>query len=604
MMQRISGGSVTTPPEWALLQRHLFEAMGAAAEAFVERYTHDDGTLVWREAWPGMDGSDDGYESFGNFSLFHALGGPDFFDPLARRLWEAVTRQFTAYGQVEREFDGYYDWMHHGESYTYTYFFGLADPTRQADRDRARRFAAMYLGEDPLAPNWDAEHRLIRSPITGSRGPRFENSAVDWVTHRPILAAYPPPFEDIPGVPGPLCDWNDDGVFAEVLQRLNARMMRGDVPLNLTSTSLMTHAYCLTGDEQYRTWVLEYTTAWRERAQRNGGLLPDNVGPSGEIGECLEGKWYGGYYGYRWPHGIMTILEPAVIAAANCLLLTGDREWLDLPRSQFDRLAALGEYRDGRLFVPHRHGDQGWYDFRPFDARFHLYLWYLSQDTQDWERLCSLGPRDGWEHVHGRRDKGDQGHAAPWIRYLEGAVPDYPEQILRANLAEMHRRLVAIKADRSSVDEQDVHHWQQLNPVGTEALVQLTCGGPQFVYHGGLLHCRLRHFDPARRRAGLPPDMAALVEAVTPERTVLRLVNLNPVAERTVIVQAGAFGEHQFDTVTIEPDGAPLPVGGRHLDVRVPPGHEVRLTLRLSLHQNRPTYAAPWHGDRIPEVAW
>ncbi len=42
-----------------------------AAVEFVERYTRPDGTLVWREQWPGMDGSDDPYEGFQNFSLFY-----------------------------------------------------------------------------------------------------------------------------------------------------------------------------------------------------------------------------------------------------------------------------------------------------------------------------------------------------------------------------------------------------------------------------------------------------------------------------------------------------------------------------------------------------
>ena len=54
--------------------------------------------------------------------------------------WDAVTRQFTAYGQVHNEFDAYYDWMHHGESSLYIYYFGLADPYVTRDRDRALRF--------------------------------------------------------------------------------------------------------------------------------------------------------------------------------------------------------------------------------------------------------------------------------------------------------------------------------------------------------------------------------------------------------------------------------------------------------------------------------
>ena len=49
--------------------------MNEAAPKFQERYTRDDGTLIWRDEFPGMDGSDDGYESFYNWPLFYALGG-------------------------------------------------------------------------------------------------------------------------------------------------------------------------------------------------------------------------------------------------------------------------------------------------------------------------------------------------------------------------------------------------------------------------------------------------------------------------------------------------------------------------------------------------
>ena len=117
------------PPEWALWERHLLDHFYTAAMEFVQKYTREDGTLIWRDEWPGMDGSDDGYESFYNFPLYYALGGPEEIHALARRLWDAVTRQFTRYGQIHNEFDGYYDWMHHGEAYTNFYFFGLADPT-------------------------------------------------------------------------------------------------------------------------------------------------------------------------------------------------------------------------------------------------------------------------------------------------------------------------------------------------------------------------------------------------------------------------------------------------------------------------------------------
>ncbi|MCA1594851.1 MAG: hypothetical protein LC772_00265, partial [Chloroflexi bacterium] len=270
-----------SPPRWALLQRRLLDTMSRAAAEFTDRYTRPDGSLIWRETWRGMDGSDDGYESFYNFPLLAALGGDMAIDALARREWEAVTTQFTRYGQVYREFDGYYDWMHHGESSLLFYFLGLTNPGDLRMLGRARRFAAMYMGEDSEADNYDPERRQIRSPINGSRGPRFKNSAEDWVTHRPILADYPSPFEDVPGCVDGRANWNDDAIFEEILQRMNDRMMRCDIPLNLTATSLMTHAFLLTGEEKYRAWVLDYTSAWIDRAKQNGGILPDNVGPSG-----------------------------------------------------------------------------------------------------------------------------------------------------------------------------------------------------------------------------------------------------------------------------------------------------------------------------------
>ena len=123
------------PPEWALWERQLLDRLYPAALEFVRRYMREDGTLIWRDQWPGMDGSDDGYESFYNFPLYYALGGPEELNALSRRLWDAVTKQFTQYGLVHHEFDAYYDWMHHGESNLYIYYFGLADPTVAADPD-------------------------------------------------------------------------------------------------------------------------------------------------------------------------------------------------------------------------------------------------------------------------------------------------------------------------------------------------------------------------------------------------------------------------------------------------------------------------------------
>jgi len=585
--------SPVAPPRWALMERHLFDVMHEAAVAFVKRYTRPDGTLVWRDEWPGMDGSDDGYESFFNFPLYYALGGHEELHTLARKEWDAVTRQFTEYGLVHNEFDAYYDWMHHGESYIYIYFYGLADPTVAKDRARALRFAGMYMGEDPEAPNYDAEHKLIRSPINGSRGPRFVNTAEDWSTHREVLSHYPLPYDDIPGVTDGKA-WVDDKLFPKILEAMNERMMRSDVPQNLACTSLITNAYLYTGHQKYKRWVLEYVDAWRQRVRDNNGIMPDNVGPSGKIGEHTGGKWWGGYYGWKWPHGFFTIVEPATIAAENAYLLTGDAAYLSLPRSQLDLIAGLAKTEKGRRVYPNRHDERGWFDYRGLRPTYHIHLWNMSQTKADWERLERLRGDEDWNVVGDFRSKGDYGHEAPWVRYVTGHNPEYPERILEVSYSQIRQRMDKMAKDDTDPKTWDVHHWQEINPVVLEGLVQLTLGGPQPVYHGGLLHCRLRYFDPARRRPGLPLDVAALVERIEPDRTIVQLVNTSPQHARELIIQAGAFGEHTFTTARLAEAKKPVTVDDKHLRIRLAPGAGAKLELGMKRYNNRPAYGSPW----------
>ena len=67
----------STAPEWAVRQRQLFDQMNRAAPRFVDKYTRADGTFIWRDEWPGMDGLDDGYDAYLSFTLFYMLGGSE-----------------------------------------------------------------------------------------------------------------------------------------------------------------------------------------------------------------------------------------------------------------------------------------------------------------------------------------------------------------------------------------------------------------------------------------------------------------------------------------------------------------------------------------------
>jgi hypothetical protein len=92
---------------------------------------------------------------------------------------------------------------------------------------------------------------------------------------------------------------------------------------------------------------------------------------------------------------------------------------------------------------------------------------------------------------------------------------------------------------------------------------------------GGLINARLRYFDPQRKRAGVPEDVAALVSELTDTRTVVTLVNLSPSEPRTVIVQGGAYGEHQLISATV--GEKTVPVNSPLLSVQLEPGCGNRL---------------------------
>ena len=215
------------------------------------------------------------------------------------------------------------------------------------------------------------------------------------------------------------------------------------------------------------------------------------------------------------------------------------------------QIRALGDRADSWV-VPYCYGDSGWSDWQPLAPMYPLAIWNVSGDEVDRDMVSTIREREtyDWRKVFSFHSKEDAGHEQPWFAYIQGENPDYPEQILRASLAQVYRRMEQVRRDETDPRDNHIHWWQQLNPVTTEALIQLTLGAPQLLYNGGLLLAPIRHFDPDSDRPGLPPDVAALVESVEGERVDLHLVNLSALSERTVRVQAGTLGEHEFAQVT------------------------------------------------------
>ncbi|MEX0927372.1 MAG: hypothetical protein WD208_11790 [Dehalococcoidia bacterium] len=82
------------------------------------------------------------------------------------------------------------------------------------------------------------------------------------------------------------------------------------------------------------------------------------------------------------------------------------------------------------------------------------------------------------------------------------------------------------------------------------------------------------------------------MDTLSADETAVTLVNLNPVKERTLVVQGGAYGEHQVVSVTAE--GREIEVDHPHFTVHLAPGSGERLLIRMNLYVNQSTFAFPW----------
>ena len=110
---------------------------------------------------------------------------------------------------------------------------------------------------------------------------------------------------------------------------------------------------------------------------------------------------------------------------------------------------------------------------------------------------------------------------------------------------------------------------------------------------GSPLYCRLRYFDPAGKRAGIPEDTAALVEKLTADSVTVTLVNTDPVVPKDVVIQGGAYAEHDIVSVT-EDGGTKTSIGGSAFSVRLDPGCGAKLVIEMKRYANQPTLAFPW----------
>ena len=569
--------SPMAPPRWARLERQLLADNVPACREFFQKYFDDRGYLQCVVRWGANDGPDDAFENFNRWPELHALGAGDDVLQMFVKGHEGLLKQYTEarttevpiarQGMYYKEFIVQSDWMHHGEGLQLFNRMGLSIPADVKYQQRARRFAGFYMAEDPEAPNYDPIHKIIRSMQNGSRGPMLRQATpIDWVGD---------PF-DVKG----FAALHGESTFQQFLAHYEEYGdVVGDHFLNLVATTLPMNAYLLAGEPKYKKWLVEYMDAWLHRMTENGGIIPSFVDLDGRIGGP-DGKWWKNAYGWGFsPVNPVTgrredrnRIPRALVGFNNALLVTGDQKYVDAWRTMMDGVNSHAREVDGRRLYPTMYGAEGWYGWRdtPWNVGA-LEVWYWSQKPQDRERIGRSG----------------------WVDFLRGQNPAYPEEALERDLTAMQDRLSAVRRDTSTPDKRLADNVLDSNPAATESMVQLMWGALLPGREGGLLNARLRYFDPDRKRAGVPEDVAALVSELSDTRTTVTLVNLSLSQPRTVIVQGGGYGEHQLVRVTS--GDRSTPIDSPLLTVRLDPGCGRKLVLEMRRYANAPTVKHPWH---------
>ena len=568
------------PPRWAILERRLLSENVPACREFFTKYFDGRGHLQCFVRWGANDGPDDAFENFNRWPELHALGASDDILRMFSTGHEGLIEQYTAarttevpiarQGMYYKEFIVQSDWMHHGEGLQLFNRMGLSIPTDATYQARARRFAGFYMGEDPEAPNYDSVHKIIRSMENGSRGPMLRKAtAIDWVGDPFDVKS----FDALHG----------ESTFEQFLAHYaEYGDVVGDHFLNLVATTLPLDAYLLAGEPKYRTWLLEYMDAWLDRMKQNGGIIPSFVDLDGRIGGA-EGAWWKNAYGWGFsPVNPVTgrredrnRIARALVGFNNALLVSGDQKYVDAWRAMINAVNAHAREVDGRREYPTMHGADGWYGWRdvPWSVGA-LEVWYWSQKADDLARVGSGG----------------------WPGFLQGHDPAFPERALERDLQLIQQRLAAMRRDTTPPERRLADNMLDYNPAATESLVQLMWGALLPGREGGLLNARLRYFDPVRRRAGVPEDVAALVSELSDTHTTVTLVNLNPAESRTVIVQGGGYGEHQLLSATA--GDTTTAIGAPVLTLQLDPGCGQRIVLEMARYANVPTVLHPWQRAR------
>ena len=179
------------------------------------------------------------------------------------------------------------------------------------------------------------------------------------------------------------------------------------------------------------------------------------------------------------------------------------------------------------------------------ETTIELYLWSLN--SADLKRILPSPP--------------DRRSVQGWIEFLQGSRPNYPVEAMQQEREDVAR---TVERPRNTAGGYGP------SPVAFESLANLTLGAANLYGSGDVLRSQVRYFDPERLRAGLSEDVAALVERIEPDSVTLTLINTSASTPRRLIVQMGAYGEHQ--AISVRLGDRNIPVNAPHFEIRLAAG--------------------------------
>ena len=452
------------------LSASLFDLLDQAWRRFARDFTETDGRLAYRGELTSRDGVDDFYEVFFNWPQLYLLGGADDLlaavraalggrHPAADRTRHARRRVRARLRLVPPGREPAAALLPvHGRARA---LGGAGDPLRRAvRRSRARQ----------LRP----EHRIIRRPHNGSDpardGPvrRRELPVAAEGGRRCTASRWTGCCRGAPSEPPAGAD---PRLGEQMRAAHGGRRHRGQpgrhrprsqcpdpAPAN-SATGTGSRSTSARGGSAPRPTAGSCPTTSPRTAPSAGCWTA--VGTAGTT--AGPGRTAGTASGTR-----------AMVAALAAADATGDDSYLDLVRPALDEIIAHGKViglHRGRLQPavqvdrPARREDVAHADparavppRRPGlvrlqpdadgRARPHCGTTRASDADRDRHRRLRAASGYDWRTVRSFRSKEEAGHEEPWLAFLDGENPDYPERILAAAQAQVRHRLARMERYR------------------------------------------------------------------------------------------------------------------------------------------------------------